>query len=212
MKGFPNFFIHTTQNEHEQSKTPSSPVNLRPLLSLTLFGAALAGTQTFVERIGVEHGGAVEVIGQYLAAGWCLAIFSPFLVVPLIRRWGGVVPLVGAYVFVAAVALALSLTTSLHFYLIVAALFTPSAVFIEPLQFGILGAIDRSGRLAALGPAAISVGSGAGPVIAGYFVGSYGLESIGLLAFFFFLASIFVLFPLAVQTYKKKRADNCFSD
>jgi len=212
IKGFPNFFIQTAQNERKHNQSHNSPVNLRPLLSLTLFGAALAGTQTFVERLGVEHGGSVELIGQYLAAGWCLAIFIPFLVIPLIRKWGGVTPLVVAYFFVASVALALSLTTSLPFYLIAAALFTPAAVFIEPFQFGILGAFDRSGRLAALGPAAISVGSGVGPVIAGSFIGVYGLKSIGFLACFFFLASIFVLFPLAVKAYKKKDADNCFSD
>lgn len=201
LKGFPNFFIRTVQNESKQPHR--THVSFKPLLSLALFGAALAGTQTFIERLGSEHGGSVVVVGQYLAAGWCMAIFTPLLVVPLIRKWGGVLPLVGAYFFVALVSLALSLTTSLPLYLIAAALFTPSAVFIEPLQFGILGLSDRSGKLAALGPAAISVGSGVGPILAVGFVSVYGLKNIGFLACLLFLTSIFVLFPLAVKVYKK---------
>lgn len=202
-KGFPHFFISATRNIKECNHYSPSTINFRPLLALALFGAALAGTQTFVEQLGLEHGGSVIVIGQCLAAGWCMAIFTPFLVVPLIQKWGGILSLFTAYSFVICVALALSLTTSLSFYLIAAAMFTPTAVFIEPMQFGILGSSDRSGRLAALGPAAISIGSGISPLITGSLVDFYGLKSIGVIAAFLFLSSFVALFPLAKKTYSK---------
>jgi len=201
--GFPQFFIRAKLVKSTIQNSTSSSLIFRPMLALALFGAALSGTQTFIERLGVLHGGSIVGIGQSLSAGWCLSIVAPFFVVPLIRKFGGMKPLIGAYIFVALVAFVLSLTSSLSLYLIAAALFTPSALFIESLQFGILGSIDNSGKLSALGPAAISIGSGVGPILAGSFVAVYGLKSIGVLACIFFLVSIFVLFSLAVKTYKK---------
>jgi predicted MFS family arabinose efflux permease len=199
---FPRFFIRSKPTKVDLVAANNSPLNIRSMVALVLFGAALSGTQTFIERLGVWHGGTIGAIGQSLAAGWCLAIVAPFLVVPFIRKFGGVKALTGAYVFVSFIAISLSLTTSLSLYLIAAALFTPTALFIESLQFGILGSIDNSGKLAALGPAAISLGSGIGPILAGSIVGIYGLKSIGAIACVFFLLSIFVLFPLSVKTYK----------
>jgi predicted MFS family arabinose efflux permease len=201
--GFPKFLIQTSSVKRKLEVNKKSPLNYRPMFALVLFGAALSGTQTFIERVGAWHGGSIEEIGQSLAFGWCLAIFSPFLVVPCIRKFNGVKSLTGAYVFVSFVALALSLTTSLSFYLIAAALFIPTALFIESLQFGILGTIDNSGKLAALGPAAISLGSGVGPIFSGSIIGIYGLKSIGIIACIIFLVSSFVLFPLAVKTYSQ---------
>jgi predicted MFS family arabinose efflux permease len=201
--GFPRLIIKTLSVKSKLETVKKSPLNFRPLLALALFGAALSGTQTFIERVGVWHGGSTGEIGLFLAFGWCLAIVAPFLVVPCIRKFNGIKSLIGAYIFVSLVALALSLTTSLSFYLIAAALFVPTALFIESLQFGILGTIDNSGKLAALGPAAISIGAGVGPVLSGSIIGIYGLKSIGIIACILFLFSIFILFPLAVKTYTR---------
>jgi predicted MFS family arabinose efflux permease len=202
-RGLPTFRIEPHTEKSEPSAT-SPKVSLRPLLALVLFGAALAGTQTFIGRLGDWHGGSVRSVGEALAAGWCLAIITPFLVLPLVRRWGAVIPLVCTYFLVAAIALIISQAESLWLFLIAAALFVPAALFVEPLQFGILGASDPSGRLAALGPAAISVGSFLGPVLAGYVVGVWGQRSIGILAGFFLFLSIVALLPLAVSTYQRR--------
>jgi predicted MFS family arabinose efflux permease len=204
--GFPRLIIRTFSVKSKLETVKKLSLNFRPLLALALFGAALSGTQTFIERVGVWHGGSIGEIGQSLAFGWCLAIVAPFLVVPCIRKFNGIKSLTCAYIFVSLVALALSLTTSLSFYLIAAALFVPTALFIESLQFGILGTIDNSGKLAALGPAAISLGAGVGPILSGSVIGIYGLKSIGIIACILFLVSIFVLFPLAVKTYTQARS------
>jgi predicted MFS family arabinose efflux permease len=200
---FPHFFIRAQSILKNMKVTQGYGVLLRPLFALALFGAALSGMQTFIERLGDWHGGTTVDIGHALAFGWCLAIFSPFLVVPFIHKYGGVKALLGSYLLVAIIALSLSLDLSLSYYLLVAAIFTPAALFIESLQFGILGSMDNTGKLAALGPAAISLGSGVGPFIAGGLVGTFGLQSIGVMACTCFVISIFVLFPLAVSTYKK---------
>lgn len=200
---FPDFDIRAKSTLKNLKITQGYGVLLRPMFALALFGAALSGMQTFIERLGDWHGGTTIDIGHALALGWCLAIFSPFLVVPFIKKFGGVKALLGSYLFVAMIALSLSLDLSLSYYLMVAAIFTPAALFIESLQFGILGNLDNTGKLAALGPAAISLGSGVGPFIAGGLVGVFGLQSIGFLACACFVISIFVLFPLAINTYKK---------
>jgi predicted MFS family arabinose efflux permease len=152
-RGYPRFRLASDPGNTESPTISTRQQQGRmALLALTLFGVALAGTQTFVERLGSWHGADVQALGTALALGWCLAIVSPFTLSPLIRKWGRLVPLVFAYLLVASVAFALSFTTSLCHYLIAAALFTPVIMLIEPLQFGILGVLDQSGRLAALGP------------------------------------------------------------
>jgi predicted MFS family arabinose efflux permease len=122
----------------------------------------------------------------------------------MIRRKGGVGLLVVAYILLITAALTLTLAASLPVYLFAAALFTPIVMVIEPIQFGVLGRVDSTGRLAALGPAAISVGSAIGPLVASASVGLFGLVSIGVLASSFIIVSILLLYPLAHQAYRVK--------
>jgi predicted MFS family arabinose efflux permease len=201
-QGFPEFRIERALQRSDIVLVLPTSANLKTWFALILFGAALGGLQTFIGRLGEWHGGSIQTIGASLGVGWCLAIGTPFLILPLVRRWGGVMSLVAAYLFVTVCAVTLSVTETLAYFLIAAALFTPAAVFVEPLLFGVLGAIDRSGRLAALGPAALSIGSGVGPVVAGVVVKFWGLTSIGILAGSLLLLSVGALFPLAINAYR----------
>lgn len=201
-KGFPTFKIERSAGSFDSAADSSYTANLRPLFAMGLFGVALAGTQTFIERLGDLHGGSIQIIGVFLSAGWCLAIGTPFLLLPLVRRWGALILIVGAYIFISTVAILLSITETLPFFLLAASLFTPAALFIEPLQFGVLGAIDPGGRLAALGPAAISVGSGIGPVLAGAVVGYWGLRAVGVLASVLLALSVVTLLPAVKKAYE----------
>lgn len=202
--GFPTFKIEQAPRGSDYELSLPSRSKQRSLFALVLFGAALAGSQTFIGRLGEWHGGSIQTVGVFLAAGWCLAIVTPFLILPLVRRWGGVVVLVAAYLFLAAIAITLFVTETLPYFLLAAALFTPAALFVEPLQFGVLGAIDPSGHLAALGPAAISIGSGAGPAIAGVVVMFWGPRSIGILSAVLLFLSIVLIFPLALNSYRTR--------
>lgn len=201
-RGFPRFRIELAPRHSEAVPKSLTNTNLKIGFALILFGAALGGTQTFIERLGEWHGGSFQTIGNGLAAGWCLAIGAPFLILPMVRRWGGVTSLVVAYLLVIVSALALSATATLPYFLIAAAFFTPAALFVEPLLFGLLGVIDRTGRMAALGPAALSIGSGIGPAIAGVVVKFWGLSSIGVLAGSLLSLSFVCLLPLALNYYR----------
>ena len=201
-RAMPDFNIGIEQKQN--SLNVSMHLKKKAFLALTFFGAALAGAQTFIERLGVWHGATVTAVGSALALGWCVAIISPFVVLPMIRRKGGVGLLVVAYILLITAALTLTLAASLPVYLFAAALFTPIVMVIEPIQFGVLGRVDSTGRLAALGPAAISVGSAIGPLVASASVGLFGLVSIGVLASSFIIVSILLLYPLAHQAYRVK--------
>jgi predicted MFS family arabinose efflux permease len=200
--GFPEFKIEQSRQHSEVVAVSPASTNRKTLFALVLFGAALAGSQAFIGRLGEWHGGSIQIIGGFLAGGWCLAIVTPFLIAPLVRQLGGVMTLVAAYFFVTACAIALSLTQTLPYFLVAAALFTPAALLVEPLQFGVLGAIDRSGHLAALGPAAISIGSGTGPILAGVAVMFWGPGSVGVFAAVLFLLSVIMIFPRALNSYR----------
>jgi predicted MFS family arabinose efflux permease len=201
-RGFPIFMIERNFGNADPISGPNFSTRLVPLFAMGLFGAALAGTQTFIGRLGDLHGGSIQAIGMALSAGWVLAVGTPFFILPLVRRWGGLLVLLGAYVFISMVAVALSITESFPLFLLAASLFTPAALFIEPLQFGVLGSIDPGGRLAAFGPAAISFGSGVGPVLAGAMVAYGGLRAVGVLGSVLLALSLAIFLPAAQKAYR----------
>ncbi len=193
--GFPGFKLKQTSDD-EISNIVDTHQLTKAFLALVFFGVALAGTQAFIGRFSESHGISVEAISFSLGVGWSIAILTPLLVMPLINRAGVVIPLIVGYLILFFIVVALSLLELPAMFLIVAALFTPTALFIQPLQFGVLGAIDPGGRLAALGPAAISVGSATGPVLVGVAVGFWGLGSVGIVAAGMLILSIVSLYPL----------------
>ncbi|MEG3765154.1 MFS transporter [Alteromonas sp. 14N.309.X.WAT.G.H12] len=195
---FPTFRLVRKEDNAPPLRIRAIPGAFRVLLALGLFGIALSGTQTFMERLGFYHGSTLEVMAIALALGWCIAIMSPFILLLYCHtrcRISGL--LLVAYTGIAILALVLSYAPTSHVYLMAMALFTPVIMFIEPLQFGVLGRLDSSGRLAALGPAAISIGCGAGPLLTSIMVKVFSLLGVGVFACTLFILSFILLFPIS---------------
>jgi predicted MFS family arabinose efflux permease len=55
-------------------------------------------------------------------------------------------------------------------------------IFSHIFMFGFISRIDRSGRMAALTPSMLMVGTAIGPFLAGTVVGAYGYHALGLTA------------------------------
>ncbi|MBU2979995.1 MFS transporter [Alteromonas sp. C1M14] len=198
LKQFPSFRLTSKHPTSFFKGVTTIPGALQVLFALGLFGVALSGTQTFMERLGFFHGSTLDVMALALACGWCIAVASPFLLLLYCSRartsfW----LLSAAYGTIALLALALSFAPTAAIFLVAMALFTPVIMFIEPLQFGVLGRLDDSGRLAALGPAAISVGCGAGPLLTSMVVNNFSLVGVGLFAGLLFLLSFILLYPIS---------------
>jgi predicted MFS family arabinose efflux permease len=202
--GFPDFTLRVRQSS-SLIRTASLPrAGVQAFIALIFFGVALSGTQTFVERLGFWHGAALDVIAISLGWGWCLAIVTPFLLIWLMRRYkDNLVLLLPSYTLIAGLAIILSLAQTTAVYLVAVALFTPLIMFIEPLQFGVLGQLDDTGRLAALGPAAISIGSGLGPLMLGSVVNTFGLLSVGITAGCLLMISLLFLYPVCTKAKEK---------
>lgn len=207
IRQFPTFRLVRKEGNAPPLAIHTIPGAYRVLLALGLFGIALSGTQTFMERLGFYHGSTLDVMANALALGWCIAIFSPFILLLYCHaRRRITVLLLVAYAGIATLALMLSYAPSSQVYLVAMALFTPVIMFIEPLQFGVLGRLDGSGRLAALGPAAISIGCGAGPIVTSIMVSRFSLLAVGIFACALFVMSFLLLFPASQSSRVRAKA------
>ncbi|WP_232283278.1 MFS transporter [Paraglaciecola sp. T6c] len=201
--GLPDFTLQARQASSSARATPLTRAGTYAFIALILFGVALSGTQTFIERLGYWHGAALNVIATSLGWGWCIAIVAPFLLIWLIGRCkDNLVLLLPAYTLIVGLTIILSLMQTTFIYLVAVALFTPLIMFIEPLQFGVLGQLDDTGRLAALGPGAISIGSGLGPLILSSVVNAFGLISVGITAGCLLMISFLFLYPVCIKANK----------
>jgi predicted MFS family arabinose efflux permease len=197
LNGFPRFNLAPRTNSIYYSSSLLSGIWTKPFLAMAFFGVAIAGTQTFIERIGNWRGAEFKMVAVYLALGWCLAVVAPLIIAPLRNyRRKSLAPLIFGYSSMVIVALTLSMVQPVAIYLLAAALFTPLIMFIQPLQFGVLGRLDDTGRLAAIGSAAISIGSGLGPLLASLSVKLFGLVSVGIFASLMIIMSLVFLYPL----------------
>lgn len=202
--GLPDFTLHARQASSSVRATPFTRSGGHAFIALIFFGEALSGTQTFIERLGYWHGAALDVVATSLGWGWCLAIVAPFMLIWLMGRCkDNLVLLLPAYALIAGLAIMLSLAQTTVVYLVAVALFTPLIMFIEPLQFGVLGQLDDTGRLAALGPGAISIGSGLGPLTISTVVNAFGLLSVGITAGCLLVLSLLFLYPVCTKANEK---------
>lgn len=205
---FPSFQFKQKATQLSIERKKVQPGALQVLFALGLFGIALSGTKTFMERLSFFHGTNLEVMAFALALGWSTAVVSPFFLVIFcdtyqrVRRM-----LILAYMGVALLAFLLAFAPIPSIFLIAMGLFTPVVMFIEPLQFGVLGRLDSSGRLAALGPAAISVGCGIGPLLASEVVSRFSLVGVGILACGLFLISFILLYPFSRSPLSESNAN-----
>jgi predicted MFS family arabinose efflux permease len=200
LNGFPHFILPPRLRSGNYPSSPLSGVKIKAFLALAFFGVAIAGTQTFIERIGSWRGVEFETVAIFLALGWCLAVATPLLLVPLFKtKENYLVPLLVGYTSIVIVALTLSLVQPVSIYLLAAAIFIPLVMFLEPIQFGILGRLDETGRLAGLGPAAISIGAGVGPFLTSLSVKFFGLVSVGICASLMICVSLVFIYPLLIK-------------
>lgn len=167
-------------------RTESTPVS-------KLSGAVVAGalgisfmslTQSmmfsFLERIGADRGfGAPAVSGVLIALG-IVNLFPAPLAALLERRWHPrTVLLVGP---ILQMCLALLMTQGANFapYATGAVFFAGVMIFTHTFAFGLLAALDPSGRVLAATPAMIMTGSAIGPILGGTLVKIYGYSALGL--------------------------------
>jgi predicted MFS family arabinose efflux permease len=137
---------------------------------------------SFLERIGADHGFSANAITGVLIALGFVNLFPAPLAAVLEKRWPArSVLLCGPFV---QVGLALLITQSAGFvpYAAGALFFAAVMIFTHTFAFGLLAALEPSGRILAATPAMLMTGSAIGPFIGGTLVKLAGYGALGVAA------------------------------
>ena len=160
---------------------------MNPAVWFAVFGiACMAMVQammfSFVERIGSDRGfGFAAVTGVLIAVGLTNLLPAP-LAVFLQRRVPAYRVVLAGPVVQAVLAMTIAYSTGFMPYALAAAVFVGVMIFTHTFAFGLLAALDPSGRAVAATPAMLMVGAAIGPVLGGTLVKTAGYGSLGLAA------------------------------
>jgi predicted MFS family arabinose efflux permease len=153
----------------------------------------------FVERIGADRGfGPAAVAGVLIALGFVNLVPAPLAALLQRRLTPRTVLVCGPIV---QVVLALLMTQSHTFlpYAAGALFFAAVMIFTHTFAFGLLAALDPSGRAVGATPAMLMIGAAVGPILGGTVVKLSGYASLGFAAV--------VIAGLAVVCFLPGRAD-----
>lgn len=154
---------------------------------------------SFLERMGVDRGfGASAVHMLLIAIG--LVNLLPAVLATLLQRWldPRTVVLTGA-ALQAVLAMTITWNTSLLPYAAAASVFVALLIFTHTFAFGLLAAIDPSGRAVAGTPAMVMVGAAVGPILGGTLVKLVGYPALGVAAVVFDLVAFALFFQLRAR-------------
>ena len=178
---------------HREAQTPGfatparSHSQINPAVWFAVFGVAcMALVQammfSFVERIGSDRGfGFAAVTSVLIALGLVNLLPSPLAVFMQRRLPAQRVVLAGPMVQ-AALALTIAYSSGFVPYAVATAVFVAVMIFTHNFAFGLLAALDPSGRAVAATPAMLMVGAAIGPVLGGTLVKTLGYSSLGVAA------------------------------
>jgi len=157
----------------------------------------------FVQMIGTSEGLTLDQVGIVLSLSMLVTIAGPATAHVLPSSLGLWRPMAWALGIKAALAILLVANLGAAVYWISAPAFSVISLFVVPFVMGLLSKIDTSGRLAASGSAAMTLGSSAGSLIGGWTAETLGYGALGWMAAFIFAASAVFLLP---QAFRADRA------
>lgn len=152
------------------------------VIGVSLMSLVQAMIFSFVERIGTDRGFGFEAVtGVLIALGLVNLLPAPLAALLQRRLPAHLVVLMGP---VAQAVIALVITQSQGFapYAAATAVFAAVMIFTHTFAFGLLSALDPSGRAPAATPAMLMIGSAIGPVLGGTLVKAFGYGSLGIVA------------------------------
>lgn len=138
------------------------------LLAIALFNASTTTFWTYVERLGDVIGLSSAFIAGTLNVANLATLASTWLAFMLARRFGGHLPQIVGLAITAVALATWPMSGPPADYAIRVFLWFQILVICIVQQISMLGTLDRTGRLAALLPAAQGVGQSLGPVGGGF--------------------------------------------
>ncbi len=160
---------------------------MNPAVWFAVFGVACMGlvqamSFSFVERIGIDRGfGFAAVSGVLIALGFVNLIPAP-LAALLQRHLSAHKVVIAGPIVQAVVVLLITQSASFAPYAAGTAVLPAIIVFTHTFAFGLLAALDPTGRAVAATPAMLMIGAAIGPILGGTLVKSAGYGSLGIAA------------------------------
>jgi predicted MFS family arabinose efflux permease len=173
-----------------------SPPVLLALLGCFMFFFNVGVVWTYIERMAVNSGMSMEIIGQSLAIGVAFGVPGALLASLCGERFGRLGPLTVAASISVLSLLLLSGSFSRTEYVLGLALYNFSWNYSLSYQYAVVNNADNSGRSVAVAPAFHAMGSALGPGVAVLFISAESYLAVNVLACIGVLASL-LLFGLA---------------
>jgi predicted MFS family arabinose efflux permease len=178
--GFPESHSQRTVTQRLAGKLPRAV--WLAAIGVSCMALVQAMTFAFVERIGADRGfGAAAVAGVLIGLGFVNLIPAP-LAAFLQRRVKPRTVLVCGPIVQALLALLLTQSQSFIPYAAGAMFFAAVMIFTHTFAFGLLAALDPSGRAVGATPAMLMIGAAVGPILGGTVVKLAGYHSLGFAA------------------------------
>ena len=186
-------------SEPAESRTVFGPMTLMALFGMLIYSAAELALWQFAYNIPVESGIAEETASKALAFATLMGLVGGAIAALLGVRLGRIAPLlvgslcsvIGRGVYIAA--------SSSEWLFLGALLWGLGFYFVAPYQLGLVAAIDRRGRVAVAGGAALNFGYAIGPAIAGWILQRMDHSALIVAICGATLLSMFLLLPLAIR-------------
>lgn len=144
--------------------------------------AGQAAMFSFVQQVGLAHGFAASSIGLLLAGSAVLNLGAPILAGVLQHKLPATAVAVTGVFLHGCASLVICNTVGFGPFVIAAGSLVFLTIFSHIFMFGFISRMDRSGRMAALTPSMLMIGTAIGPFLAGTMVGAYGYPALGVTA------------------------------
>ena len=169
-----------TADEHAPSTDRGAA--LLALLAFALFFIGQATLNSFMPVIGQAAGLDAAAARQVIGLGMPFGFLGAILARVVGERVTPIVPVTIVVAVIACIAPALTTIPTVVIFVLGVIALAVSTIFSVPYFFAHLGALDRSGRYAAYGPAMMLAGLATGPSIAVLLDARFGLPAIGAFA------------------------------
>ncbi|NIE72931.1 MFS transporter [Pantoea sp. Ap-967] len=169
-------------NPDNQQGASLNAVGLISIGAVVLWGLATACFWAYTERLGTAQGLTSDTVGQVLNVANLTCMASCLFAYKISKLWGQHLPQVILLFSSGLLCLFWNVEAADYVYAGQVFIYFQMIALTQVLQIVLFGALDESGRLAALLPAAQGVGQAAGPLL-GSFVFAYGYGFDGLLSF-----------------------------
>jgi predicted MFS family arabinose efflux permease len=154
---------------------------------------------SFLERMGMDRGFGAGPVHLLLIAIGLVNLVPAVLATVLQRRLNPRTVVLAGAALQAALAMTITWSASLWPYAAAASVFVALLIFTHTFAFGLLAAIDPSGRAVAGTPAMVMVGAAVGPILAGTLVKTVGYPALGIAAVVIDLIAFVLFFQLMAR-------------